>query len=269
MAKLAMVDVDGTLRHVDDWKAHAVEFVDYLGSSGYTVALCSGRHPDALRQVAAELPAVSYISAAGGSMVRRLEGGAWLSVADRFLDSDLVTSVANESRRLGLELWAYTPTSWIVTTISQAVQNDVDMTGARPQLGEIEGLTDVIKLETLPRTAAHRAFLETMAANPDVRVVESYPGYDDIVPAGSAETKGGDFLIADLGLTWGDVVAVGDGQNDLGMLGKAGTAFLLRPLTTAQLTPAQNGQSRHEVSDLGEVLHTLRTAQLSVEGNAS
>ena len=54
--RLAMLDIDGTLRHKGDWFPGAVDLVHHLASSGLDVALCSGRTTGSMFTLAAELP---------------------------------------------------------------------------------------------------------------------------------------------------------------------------------------------------------------------
>ena len=160
-----------------------------------------------------------------------------------------------------MELWAYTLDSWIVTELSYRVTRDMGFTNATPVL--VERLTvrdDVIKLLAFARTPEQNSLLVELDGRADLAVVESYPGYNDICLATSAATKGGDLLLADLGLGWSDVLAVGDGQNDLGMLSKAGTALLMEPLRAEMLHPALPGQVRVECPTLADALRQVRAA---------
>lgn len=57
---------------------------------------------------------------------------------------------------------------------------------------------------------------------PGLKMMESQKGAYDICSTSSDKAVGVGILLEKLGLTWAQVVAVGDGENDIGMLEKAG-----------------------------------------------
>lgn len=256
--RLAMLDVDGTLRDPRGWKPGALELLEAISSAHVPIALCSGRPLESLLALAAERPEVSYLAAGGGALVQRRDSDAWTTVRTRFLPAELVAEVERRAAVLGMELWAYTADSWIVTAITARIERDRELTGATPAVVDgFAGRDDVIKLLAFAGTPEQYSLLVELDSRPELAVVESYPGYNDICLAATAVTKGGDVLLADLGLAWSDVLAVGDGQNDLGMLSKAGTALLLEPLRTQMLHPASPGQVRRECPTLAAALVAL------------
>ena len=259
--RLAMLDVDGTLRDEGGWKPGALALLDAIAATGVPLALCSGRPLESLLGLAAERAEVSHLAAGSDALVQKRVGESWTTVGTRFLDPALVAEVEQRAEALGMELWAYTLDSWIVTELSYRVTRDMGFTNATPVL--VERLTvrdDVIKLLAFARTPEQNSLLVELDGRADLAVVESYPGYNDICLATSAATKGGDLLLADLGLGWSDVLAVGDGQNDLGMLSKAGTALLMEPLRAEMLHQAVPGQVRVECPTLADALRQVRAA---------
>ena len=254
---LAMLDVDGTLRDEVGWKPGALDLVSALADADVTVALCSGRAIDSLHRTAEELTAVTYLGAAGGSLVQRREPHGWFTVGQRYLDPEFVAWASAGAEHVALELWAYTDTGWLALRRTPRVDHDEEFTGASAEIADYAGRTDIVKLLAVDSRAHHEAFLGEFAAHADVALVPSYPGYLDIVPADSAQTKGGDLITADLGITWDDVLAVGDGENDLGMLSRAGAAMAMAPLRLAQLDPDDGRRTRRACADLTEVLAFL------------
>ncbi len=259
---LAMIDVDGTLRDEGGWKPGAIELLDELASTGVPIALCSGRPLESLLGLAAIRPEIAYVAAGSGALVQRRDTDSWTTVGTRFLPAALVAEVEERAEELGMELWAYTLDSWVVRDISHRVTRDRELTHATPSVVDrFTGLPDVIKLLAFARTPQQNSLLVDLDSRPELAVVESYPGYNDICLATSAATKGGDILLADLGLQWSDVLAIGDGQNDLGMLSKAGTALLMEPLRTEMLHRASPGQVRVQCPTLAVALGEVRKAE--------
>lgn len=258
---LAMLDVDGTLRGEADWMPGALDLLARLGASGTPIALCSGRPVDSLTKTAADHPEIGYLAPGSGSMALRRDGDTWVPFAHRYLPPVAVNWTVNRAAEIGMEVWAYTDTTWLVAEITPRVKKDVLMTGAEPVVAELGRRFDVIKLLIFATRPEHDALVAQVRGITGFAVVSSYPGYLDIVHADSAATKGGDFLTHELGLTWADVVAAGDGENDLGMLAKAGVACCMPPLTQDALAPLQPGQLRRDcpggLPDVIDLLESL------------
>lgn len=254
---LAMVDVDGTLRGARDYLPGARDLLDLLGASGTPIALASGRMADSLAAIAEEFESISLLAASSGSVAMRRVSDGWVRFGQRYLPQDAVAWTAREAARLGVEAWAYTDERWILAEMTPLAQEEILITGSRPELADIAGRGDVTKMLLFPTRPEHEALVTQVKAIPGLDLVHSNPGYLDVVDAESAATKGGDFLIAELGIGWADVVAIGDGENDLGMLSKAGVACCLGAITPGQLAPATPGQRRVDCADLYEVIAFL------------
>lgn len=238
VVRLAMLDVDGTLRHADGWLPGVEPLLTALGEAGIAVALCSGRNTESLVGLAAEHPQIGYIASAGGSVVLARDPAAvgWRVLARRCLPRGVLDDVVAGLASAGIECWAYTPDAWLVPRISLRVMREIGVVGAQPREASLTGRDDVAKVLALPTEARHREVLAQFAARDGLAVVESNPdGFVDVVPAEAVAGKGGDVLTEHLGIDWSQVLAVGDGENDLGMLGRAGLAVLLPPLTTDRL----------------------------------
>lgn len=255
--RLAMLDVDGTLRDEEGWKAHARQLVVSLDEAGLHVALCSGRNTESLQGIAVGRPQITFIAAGSGSLVQARSQDGWTTLEHRHLSADTVAWVVDQAATVGMELWAYTDDAWLVESANERVTAESHYVGARATVGAFVGRGDIVKLLAFPLSRAHRSTLDRIDAQRDLAVVQSYPGYFDIVRTESAAAKGGDVLVRHLGITWDQVLAVGDGENDLGMLGKAGIAMAMAPLRSTLLVAAASNQLRFDCPDLTAVIHHL------------
>lgn len=77
---------------------------------------------------------------------------------------------------------------------------------------------------TMPDEAARRY----CGAHPDIMMKQSVPGSYDIMPAGVDKAVGIGMLLETAGIAWAQVVAAGDGENDIDMLQKAGIGVAMR-----------------------------------------
>lgn len=249
--RLAMVDVDGTLRSPEGWLAGAVELLQALDDAGMSVALCSGRPVHSLEELVADLPMVRHLAGAGGSVVeRRTADGGWATLLERHLPASDVQRALDACQRLDLEVWAYTGTQWLVTEVTPRVEREVAILGgSQPTaVDTFTGRDDLLKLLTLPTRDDQPEALASALDEADVAIVASSDGYLDVVPAASQLTKGGDALVHDLGIDWSAVVAIGDGPNDVGMVGLAGLGICL-PRLTADAVHAANPRTQHRVEE--------------------
>lgn len=85
--------------------------------------------------------------------------------------------------------------------------------------------------ESLPyggyTTMPPAAMREFAALRPDIKMLESVPGSYDICKAHIDKRQGVEIVLDMLGLEWRDVVAVGDGENDIAMLRRAGVGVAM------------------------------------------
>lgn len=239
--QLAMIDVDGTLRTRDDWQPGALDLLATLGELGITTALCSGRPVASLVKIAADHPHITYVSAASGANVHRLDAGRWHPLHAVRLDPHVVDEVVAGAADAGLELWGYTVQDWLVPAENDLTRRETAIIdGIRPAVADLRGRSDLVKLLAVTTEDSHEHYLRSLDF-PGVAVVASGPSLVDIVPASATADKGGAALIADLGIGWDAVVAIGDGENDIGMLSAAGIACALPPLDPAQVPRTDSG----------------------------
>lgn len=254
--RLAMLDVDGTLKHETEWMPGARDLIRALDEAGIAVALCSGRELRSLRTTADELGCVRYLAGAGGSLAMAHDGGEWRVVGERRLPREVVDEVMRGTERLGMELWAYTDSAWLVRERTPRVIYDEGFTHAQAQVGDASGRDDIIKLLLFCENPEQEAFRREITGWDGIGVASSYPGYWDVLPEQSLATKGGDLLTEAFGCTWAETIAAGDGSNDLGMLSRAGLAYLLAPRRVAELEPGDG--ERVEVGEIAGALEDLR-----------
>lgn len=259
----ALIDVDGTLRDESGFKPGALALLDALAAARVPVALCSGRTVGSLRRTASDLPMVTHVAGGSGSAAQRRTPHGWVDIGERHLSDAVVASVLARGRAAGMEVWLYTASDWFVEDdATPMVRQDSSMTLVHPTVLPLDQVAGVIKMLIFETSPAQRAVIEGLRSDPSMTVVSSYPGYYDVVHAESAATKGGDFVLGDLGVAWADAIAIGDGENDLGMLSRAGVALCMPPLTPYALTHAALGQARFACPDLDAALGHLRALGL-------
>ncbi|GAB79173.1 HAD-superfamily hydrolase, subfamily IIB [Austwickia chelonae] len=255
--RLAMLDVDGTLRDESGWKPSAARLIEALHDAGLVVALCSGRNTESLHGSADEFRQISLVAPCSGSLVQARTDDGWSTLANRSISPETVSWIAEQTAEADMELWAYTDGSWIVESVNERVTAESHYVGAQATVGSFTDRDDIVKMLAFPLSRRQRQVLERIDAQRDLAVVQSYPGYFDIVRAEAAATKGGDILTEHLGIGWDQVVAMGDGENDLGMLSKAGVAMAMAPLRSTLLDPTGTDRRRFDCPDLATAIDHL------------
>ncbi|MEZ5086977.1 MAG: HAD family hydrolase [Tessaracoccus sp.] len=256
--RLAMLDVDGTLQHRGQWNPGALELVDLLHRRGITVALCSGRTTGSMIWLADQLGHVSFISANSGSTVLEKQGDQWATLAHRALAVDAVGHVIEKAAEAGIEVWIHTEREWLAEERTPRVDLDESFVGDSATVQALAARDDVGKLLLHTGDPGHEGIARGIGELPGVAAVASSSVFVDLVPEVSASAKGGDVLIERLGLGWEQVIAIGDSENDRGMLCHAGLAITIAPMTVDALTSPAPWQRRGEAADTAGALDVLR-----------
>lgn len=264
--RLAMLDIDGTLQHRGRWNPGAQELVDLLHAQGLTIALCSGRTTGSMITLGEELTQAGFLASNSGSTVLERRGDHWVTLAHRTMPRDTFGEAVSRARETGLEVWVHTERDWLVAEKSERVDVEESFVGDIATLDDSTHRDDVGKLLLLAYDPGHRPVARGMGALPGVTTVASSDVYVDVVPEVSAAGKGGDVLIERLGLGWDQVIAVGDSENDRGMLSQAGCAVVISPMTLEALAAARPGQIRRPAADTAGALAAVREI-LSTQNN--
>ena len=256
--RLAMLDVDGTLQHRGEWNPGAMELVDLLYRRGITVALCSGRTTQSMLWLAEQLGHVRFVSANSGATVLERQGDEWVTLAHRAIDADAVGNAIERCAAAGIEVWLHTEREWIAAERTPRVELDESFVGDTASVQTLTARDDVGKLLLLIGKPGEAGIARSIGDVPGVAAVASSSVFVDLVPEAAAAGKGGDVLIERLGINWDEVIAVGDSENDRGMLRNAGLGIAIAPMTVEALGDARPSQTRREAADTAEALAVLR-----------
>lgn len=255
--KLALLDVDGTLRHERTWHPGAVELLRTLGEAGLDVALCSGRPTRSMRILADELPEVSLLGACSGGAVWAGRDD-WRLLEDRPLPPEAIEAALDACHRLGGEVWAFTADEWIVERETEGTRHEEWIVGFAPRITPIVSTMPIVKLLFFLTDPADADDIRAHVTTPGVRLVQSGPRYLDVVREDVFQAKGGDVILDHLGRSWAETIAIGDNENDLGMLSRAGTAVVVGEMGLDRLGPAPDGGTRVAVEDTAAALDWCR-----------
>ncbi len=247
--ELALLDVDGTLRTGKRWNPGALELIADLHDAGLHVALCSGRPTGSMIELVHDHPEIEYIASCSGGVVLRRDGETWDVIDRSLLPADAVHRALDVADELGIEPWCFTTNEWLIDSDTEGTSLETRAVGDAPRVTDLRAEADTVAkvLFLLPDSTAAGPIRERLDV-PGTALVQSGERHLDLVTEDAHYDKGGDRIRRALGVEWERVVAMGDGENDKGMLSLAGAAVCVAPLTDDALTPSQSTQ-RYNVDD--------------------
>jgi 5-amino-6-(5-phospho-D-ribitylamino)uracil phosphatase len=219
--QLVALDVDGTvLDHDGSLPAEVRAAVQAVVDAGVPVVLATGRSWHST------LPVVEQLGLGGGPSV--CSNGA---VVVDFPPERIVRAVTFDPREVIEKVEAHAPGTLIAV---EEIGRGYRLSGHFPE-GDLTGemvIEDVEQLSSRPVTRiilrdpdrSDRDFV-TLAERLGLHGVQYYVGYSawlDIAPEGVTKAAGLDEVVRSLGVDAADVLAVGDGRNDVEMLAWAG-----------------------------------------------
>ena len=228
--RLAAIDLDGTLlgddRQIGPENRRAVA---RLAAAGIEVVLASGRHYLSMLPYARQLPEVRWLVSAQGGEVSDV---ARTHVLDRrFLAPEQVAAIADVVGRRDVSALYYTPAA-ILTDASAHAGLDfyTALSGNHTQSVPTSALAGHSIFKVV--VAASVAAIDELVARPDVarldvQKVRTHRQIFEFQPHGVTKATALQTLTAHLGLAARQVVAFGDGDNDIPMFEWAGLSFAM------------------------------------------
>ena len=201
-----------------------VEALSHIVSAGVMAVACTGRpFPGAVpwvKRLGLPGPIICY----QGAEVRTLDGAVML---DHGVEHDLAMEVVRYARERDLHVQAYRDDQLIVERDRPEAHQYADHAGMEIHVvGDLDKAMGPTTPKVVIVTSAQRA--ETLL--PDVRdrwagrlnAATSVPQYIEFTSVESDKASALRFLADRLGVSQGEVVAVGDGRNDASMIAWAG-----------------------------------------------
>ncbi len=222
------LDVDGTLLTSDHRLTPATRAaLAAARRAGVLVVLASARSPLGLLPILGPLgledqPLIAF----GGALVR---DGESVILDDRIPAAD-AARVAAHAVELGLEVGWYAGDRWLVSETGPGIAFEEEVTRQVPELmASLDGRPDPHKLLCIAsRPDRASALLELRDGMPaSTRGQLSYRHYLEVTAAGVDKAHGFAALLDHLGIPVERSAAIGDGENDIGLLRFAGRGIAM------------------------------------------
>lgn len=234
--RLLVMDIDGTLLDKDgNISAEDREALDGVRESGMMLALSTGRSSLACRGIIARLSLDGYHIFFDGALVGCLESGHEVSAQP--ISPAVVRQMVDYARQHGIDLELYSATHYFAereTWSTEAHREYFDIVPTIIDFSQvrweriIKGGLAVTNPEENARAQSFQGRFDDSLYLSWART-PAYPGVDfiNILSPEVSKGKALEVLVSYLGLAMSEVMAVGDGTNDISLLEMAGLAVAM------------------------------------------
>lgn len=246
--KLLALDLDGTLFGDDLFiSARTRSAIRAARQSGVMVTIATGRMFTSARKIAADLGIEAPLICYQGALVRNSITAQTLY--HKTVPTALAHQVIKETERRGLHLNVYMDDKLYVARMTPEaifyaqINMDLEVT----EVGDLntwldqQGGDTLTKMVIVTHPARTDAVLAEFTAlySEQLQVVKSHPRFTEFTNVQCSKGTALAFLSASLGVTQEEVMAIGDGHNDLDMLSWAGYGLAMPNAPQAVLDAAR------------------------------
>ncbi len=254
--RLVVLDVDGTLLRSDgSLSVENVEAIRLTEAAGVRVMLATGKTVVSVLGHHGRLGLSTPIVASQGTVLASADG----TIRRRhLLAPEAVRTGLTLAEQMGVEVFVYAG-RWVLAgsetpysrRLAGQYEEPVVYVDELLLVAAAEG-ADKLLLHLDDRRHAEARTRLAAALGPHARLVQAVPESIEVLPAGVSKGAAVGELLGELGVTYDQVLAVGDGENDLEMLCSAGIAVAVDnaiPQLTAIADLVANSNDDHGVAD--------------------
>ena len=230
--KLVISDVDGTL--VTKEKAlrpRSIETVRKLHDRGIGFSICSSRPPFGLRMM---IDPLGLSLPFGGYNAGKIVETDLSVVEQKLIAPEAARQAVSIFREFGIDCWVFDGNRWVVTNKrGDHVDHETHTIQTPPTVvpqfsdGDFSAVGKIVGASNDHDRVARVEKAMRQALSGVVSAARSQPYYCDVIPPGINKGRIVEVLAERLGLDRGEIVVLGDMDNDLDMFAKAGFSIAM------------------------------------------
>lgn len=227
------MDVDGTVLGSDHRVSPGTRAaVRAVADGGVEIVFASSRGPGGLHPVFSELGTDGLAVAYQGALLCRLYPPDGMEVlSEKRLSIGSARSTIFSAQRRGFSVGWYTAERWEVLHLDEAISREAEITGERPILADAPNHSDepphkVLCIAGEPRLLSSLRELASRLPE-DCAGQFSHENYLEVTPRQADKAPALKALARRLGIAREEIVAIGDGENDSGMIRWAGLGICM------------------------------------------
>ncbi|MGO4384406.1 HAD family hydrolase [Specibacter sp. RAF43] len=231
LLRAAVIDLDGTLLNSNHQLSPATRTaVTEARESGLELVLASSRAPAAMYPILEDLGLLDPVVfvASQGAITASYTAAGELRIATRTsIPLGPARAILAAARRLDLTVNWFSGERWLASRLDDQVRREAGIVGHLPETEDLTGMREGPD-KILFMVAAHdrdklARLTGLLPAAVDTQI--SNPGYLEVTRRGVDKASAVRALCAQWGMPAADVVAFGDGPNDLGLFAYAGLSI--------------------------------------------
>jgi Cof subfamily protein (haloacid dehalogenase superfamily) len=225
--RLVAIDIDHTLIRSDRTLAPAtIDAVREARNASIEIVLASSRPPRGMwpflrdLRLTAPTPFVGFQGAVVGTFNRV---GVFASVAQHPLALADARAATAAARSLSIATSWYTPDNWFVDEDSKGIKREATIVGIAPRVMDLKHADAPVKLLFIVERPERLHELQRRLPR-TVTAETSNPAYLEVTAQGVDKATGVAMVASRADIPMSEVIAIGDGRNDLGLFARVGTS---------------------------------------------
>jgi len=227
--QLVVTDMDGTLLNGEHkLTPNTIATVQSLVAQGVEFMLATGRHYEDVYLMAQQLGVEACLITSNGARVHNHLGHA---LYENHMPVELVEKVLELSKDFNVHRNIYQQNSWLVEEQHEALLAIHSESGFKYEMCDFTGM-DLEQIDKIYFTADHEALLELEIClkkylSDKLYITFTSPEYLEVMNLGVSKGKALEMVMKKRGLFTHEVMALGDGMNDIDMLSLVGHGVIM------------------------------------------
>ncbi len=226
--KYIALDFDGTILNSKHKLSEELkEMLINFQEQGIKVFLCSGRNIGGMKKIMQEINTLhydTYVVSCNGGEVFKIKNGEMINVKSNLFDHEDVKVIKALVKDEAKTMLAFEGENTFIERFNLKTYYHQLKVGRRPGIGINRAVNKMLLIDNVEHINSKYDKVKSLlkVSYPDVKVFRSLPTLIEIAPPGSTKGEALDQIFKENGYDKSELIAFGDGENDIEMLEYAG-----------------------------------------------